>query len=51
MAPSAATVGNITNIAIFGILGTFVAFFSFSAATIWIKNLYKDGLFMYKLND
>lgn len=29
---------NIKNILLFGILGTFVAFFSFSAMTIWVKN-------------
>ena len=30
---------NIKNVLMFGILGTFVAFFSFSAFTIWLKDL------------
>ena len=30
--------GNIGNVMLFGVLGTFVAFFSFSAMTIGIKN-------------
>lgn len=40
--------GNLSNIMLFGVLGTFVAFFSFSALTIFIKG--KMDLFMYKHN-